>query len=208
MAAAYARPCARTYATRRLGGTRGCACAFGDRIGRARARAVLGDRRQPAAGETVVRAGQPRHRGGRRVRADRRDGFSPRWWRSPATTRSTWSCPGRRRRWSPASPMRWRRPASPAAARAMAAAQLEGSKTFTKEICRRRRHPDREVGAVRGRRGRARIRPPPRRADRGQGRRPRRRQGRRGRRDRGRGAGRDRSDHGTAARSAKRAPPW
>ena len=49
--------------------------------------------------------------------------------------RSISSCRGRRRRWSPGSPTRWRRPASPAAARRAAAARLEGSKSFAKEIC-------------------------------------------------------------------------
>ena len=38
----------------------------GGRVGRARARAVLGDRGEPAADEAVVRAGQSRHRRGRR----------------------------------------------------------------------------------------------------------------------------------------------
>ena len=47
--------------------------------------------------------------------------------------------------------------ASPAAGRRAAAARLEGSKSFTKEICRRRRHPDRAVGALRRRRGGART---------------------------------------------------
>ena len=89
-----------------------------------------------------------------------------------------------------------------------AAAQLEGSKTFTKETLRRRRHPHRALGALRRRRRRARIRPPPRRADRGEGRRPGRRQGRRGGRHRGRGAGRDRRHHGGSAHSARPGARW
>ena len=97
---------------------------------------MLGARRQPAADEAVVRAGQPRHR--RRWRNASTIGaldIADAGRASRRTTRSTWWCPGRRRRWSPASPTRWRRPASPAAARRAAAARLEGSKTFTKEIC-------------------------------------------------------------------------
>ena len=88
----------------------------------------------------------------------------------------------RRRRWWPASPTRWPRPASPAAGRAAAAARLEGSKAFTKELCDEAGIPtarwERFDDAGRG----ARVRPPPRRADRGQGGRARRRQGRRRRR--------------------------
>ena len=107
----------------------------GGRIGRARARAVLGARRQPAADQAVVRAGQPRHRRGGRMRADRRARYRRAGGLRRRTTRSTWSSRARRRRWSPASPMRWKPPASPAAARPRAAARLEGSKTFAKEIC-------------------------------------------------------------------------
>ncbi len=60
---------------------------------------------------------------------------SPRWWRSRATTRSIWWCPGRRRRWSPASPTRWAPAGIACCGPTAAAAQLEGSKSFTKEIC-------------------------------------------------------------------------
>ena len=74
--------------------------------------------------------------------------------------------------------------ASRCSGRRSAAAQLEGSKGFTKDLCARVRHPDRRLCAA------STTRPPPRpiwrtqsAAHRGQGRRARRRQGRRHRRD-------------------------
>ena len=52
-----------------------------------------------------------------------------------ATTRSIWWCPGRRRRWWPASPTRWALAGIACCGPSAAAARLEGSKSFTKEIC-------------------------------------------------------------------------
>ena len=113
-------------------------------------------------------------------------GHSPPWSPSRRTMRSTWWSPAPRRRWSPASPTRWRRRASPARPIARRGA-ARGQQGLHQGDVRRGRHPHRAVGAVR-RRGRgARVRPPPRRADRGEGRRAGRRQGRGGGRDRGRG---------------------
>ena len=91
---------------------------------------------------------------------------------------SSWSA--RRRRWSPASSTISRPPASRRSGRRKAAAQLEGSKGFTKDLCRRIRHPDRRLRALH-------AMPQPAkayvaragRADRRQGRRACRRQGRR-----------------------------
>ena len=60
--------------------------------------------------------------------------FAP-WWPSRRTTRSTLSFPAPRRRWSPASATRWRPPAIPCIGPSREAARLEGSKTFTKELC-------------------------------------------------------------------------
>ena len=53
----------------------------------------------------------------------------------PATTQSTWWSPARKRRWSPASPTRMEAAGIACCGPTAAAAQLEGSKTFTKEIC-------------------------------------------------------------------------
>jgi phosphoribosylamine--glycine ligase len=50
--------------------------------------------------------------------------------------RSTWSSSGPRRRWSPASPMRCAARAFAVFGPSAAAAQLEGSKGFTKDLCR------------------------------------------------------------------------
>ena len=154
-------------------------------------------RRQSAADQTVVRARQSRHRPGRRNACRSACSTFPRWSPSRRTTRSTWWCRVRKRHWSPASPTRWR-PRHRLLRSLAAAAQLEGSKTFTKEICDAAGIPTAHVGALRGRRSRPRIRPPPRRADRGEGRRAGGRQGRGGRHHRSRGAGRDRRHDGRA----------
>ena len=102
----------------------------------------------------------------------------------------------------------WPRPGCAAAGPTAAAAQLEGSKTFTKEIAdaagiptaRWERFDDPAAA-------RAYIRAAGR-ADRGQGRWARRRQGRGGRGDRGRGRGRHRRHHGDRRASATPAPRW
>ena len=56
---------------------------------------------------------------------------------SAGTRRSISSWSGRKRRWSPASPTICAPPASASSARRKAAAQLEGSKGFTKDLCAR-----------------------------------------------------------------------
>ena len=105
-----------------------------------------------------------------------------------AQRRSTSSWSGRRRRWSRAGRRSRARPASRSSGRRKAAAQLEGSKGFTKDLCTRTtsRPPptSRFTDAADAKAYHARAG----RADRGQGRRARRRQGRRGREDSGRGA--------------------
>ena len=75
-------------------------------------------------------------------------------------------------------------------------------------IVRRRRHSDRAMGTLRRRGSRARIRSPPRCANRGEGRRIGGGQGRRGGGDRGGSAGSDRCDDAGTVRSAMRARPW
>ena len=84
------------------------------------------------------------------------------------------------------------------------AAQLEGSKGFTKELCTRVRHSDRRLWPLHQRRRRAGLCPRARRADRGQGRRARRRQGRRRRHDLARGRGRHRHDVRRRVRRGRR----
>ena len=79
-----------------------------------------------------------------------------------------------------------------------AAARLEGSKSFAKEVCDAARHPDRELGALHRGRGGAGIRAQAGRADRGQGRWAGGGEGRGGGGHRGRGAGGDRRDDGGA----------
>ena len=105
---------------------------------------------------------------------------------SAARTGSALWSSGPRRRWSQASPTTSRRKASRCSGRRKAAAQLEGSKGFTKDLCARARHSDRRLRPLRrcacgqGLSGGAEA------ADRHQGRRARRRQGRDHRRDQGR----------------------
>ena len=124
----------------------------------------------------------------------------------PRAARSTWSCRARRRRWSPGWPTRWRTAGIHCCGPSPAAAQLEGSKAFTKELCDEAGIPTALLGALhRPGRG-ARLRPPPRRADRGQGGRPRRRQGRRRGRDRGRGRGGGARDDAGPQSSARPGP--
>ena len=82
------------------------------------------------------RAGQSRHRAlgrnaSRSIPAILRQSSSS---RRPA--RSTWSSSARKRRWSPASPMRFATPGFAVFGPSAAAAQLEGSKGFTKDLCR------------------------------------------------------------------------
>ena len=87
-----------------------------------------------------------------------------------------------------------------------AAAALEGSKGFTKDLCARERHPDRRLSPLhRCRRGQGLYRRA-RRADRGQGRRAGRRQGRHRRRDprRGRRRGRRGARSGTFGAAGRR----
>ena len=127
--------------------------------------------------------------------------ISRRWSPSPPPTRSIWWCPARRRRWSPASPTPWGgrhrllRPLGGGGA-------TRGQQDLHQGAVRRRRHSDRAMGALRRRPGRTRLRPPPRRADGGQGRRAGGRQGRGGGRQRRRGRGRDRRLHGAGRASA------
>ena len=148
-------------------------------------------RRSRARPVTCPARRRRRHRGGRRARATpaspqvgehapRRRRWtrrpSPRWPRLRPST-SSWSAP--RCRWSPGSP-------TPCAPRGIAcfgpsaaAAQLEGSKAFAKQVMAEAGVPDRDGPRLhdrrRGRRGPRPVRRPLRR----QGRRARRRQGRR-----------------------------
>ena len=153
----------------------------GDRIGWARTRLVLGTRRQPAADKTVVRAGQSRHRPGRRMRPDRRArlpgaGCLRAGQRDRPCGARTGGAAGRRHH----------RRHGGRRHRLLRAIARSGATRRQQDLhqgaLRRRRHPHRAVGALRRRRSGARIRPPPRRADRGEGRRAGGRQGRRGRR--------------------------
>ena len=92
------------------------------------------------------------------------------------------------RRWSPA----WRTPSPPPASRCSGrrkeAAQLEGSKGFTKELCRRHNIPTAAYERFTELRQGRGLHQEAGRADRGEGRRPRRRQGRDRGRDRRAGA--------------------
>ena len=119
----------------------------------------------------------------RRVPARRR----PRWRsRASAASTSWWWAP--RRRWWPGWWTSSRRPASPRSAPRKAAARIEGSKAYAKELMKRRRRADRLArGLPRPRRG---GRPPGLRLLPGgaEGRRAGRRQGRDHRRRRARGA--------------------
>ena len=118
-------------------------------------------------------------RGARRVRAGQRDRPGGAW---PGGAAGRWHhrCDGGRRH-----------PLHRSVARRRATRRQQG---VHQGIVRRGRHSDGPVGALRRCGGGARIRPPPRRADRGEGGRPGGRQGRRGGGDRSRGAGGDRRD--------------
>ena len=102
---------------------------------------------------------------------------SPRW---PPNSAPNWSSSAPRRRSSRASPTPCARRASPASARPAAAAQLEGSKAFAKDVMARGGHPDRGGPGLHDRRRGGRRAGRVRAAVRGQGRRARGRQGRRG----------------------------
>ena len=90
----------------------------------------------PLTDRLYLRARQCRHRPRSRMRRARcrrpRRGDRVLPQRTPST--SSWSA--RKRRSAPALSMIWKRPASRRSARAAAAAQLEGSKGFTKDLCR------------------------------------------------------------------------
>ena len=73
--------------------------------------------RDPGVAEVHAAPGQPRHRRGRDAARRRRDGPGARWPRWPPRSAPTWSSSVRRRRWSPVSPTRCARRASPASAR-------------------------------------------------------------------------------------------
>ena len=126
-----------------------------DRFRRPRARAGLGDLGQPAAGQALLRAGQRRHRRGGRVRRPRH--------RRPCRHHPLllengidFVVVG------PEAPLVAGLADDLAAARikvfgpSKAAAQLEGSKGFTKDFCARVRHPDRRLRPLHGRRRGAR----------------------------------------------------
>ena len=125
-------------------------------------------------------AGHPRRRRGRRP--------------LPSKTRSILSSSGPRRRWPQASPTGCARRAFWCFGPSQAAAELEASKRFTKEICDACGAPTAawarftEAAAAQG------LYPGAGRADRGQGRRAGRRQGRDRGDDGGRGAGGGRRD--------------
>ena len=106
-----------------------------DRLGRARACAGLEARLEPALRASVHRARQPRH--GAMRHESRARGRRSRGGRGgcPSRSGSISSSSGRRRRSLPASSTISRRRASRRSGRAAAAAQLEGSKAFTKELC-------------------------------------------------------------------------
>ena len=176
------------------------------RFRRPRARAGLGDVGKPAARRSsIARRAMP---------ASPR---SPSAWRSmwPTTPPSSRFCREQRhrpRRHRPGGAAGGRPRRRSRAARikvfgpSKAAAQLEGSKGFTKDLCREFGIPT----AAYGRFTDARARPRPiwraqKLPDRRQGRRPRRRQGRDHRRDAGGGRGR-RSTPASPARSAPPAP--
>ena len=88
------------------------------RFRRPRTRSRMEDRRVPAADQTVVRAGQCRHRAGSRMRGDRyrRSSGGDRFLQDATPSISSWSA--RRRRSRPASSTISRRPASRRSGRA------------------------------------------------------------------------------------------
>ena len=124
----------------------------------------------PLLTQALVRPGQPGHRRDRGKRADAHGETSPASSTSPRTRRSTSSSPDPRRRWWPASPMRWRRAGIACCGPSAAAAQLEGSKKFTKEVCDAAGIPTARWERFDPCAGGPRLYPRPRRADRGQGR--------------------------------------
>ena len=83
----------------------------------------------------LVRAGQCRHRRGRRPASRSTSSTATRCWPSPARTTSTSWWSGPRRRWSRAWPTSCAAAGIAAFGPGRAAARLEGSKAFTKEIC-------------------------------------------------------------------------
>ena len=158
------------------------------RVRRARARACLGDLRQPAARRALLRARQCRHRA-----------------RSPSASTSTSTDHAAVVRFSrehdialvvigPEAPLVAGLADDLAAARikvfgpSKAAAQLEGSKGFTKDLCREHGIPTARLRPLLGRKVGEGVSRKPADPDRRQGRRPRRRQGRGDRRDVGAGA--------------------
>ena len=153
------------------------------RFRRPRTRAGVEDRGFAAADQAVVRAGQCRHRPGSRMRRARyrRPCGGDRFLQS--ATRSIWSWSGRRRRSRPGSST-----ISPAAGikafgPSKQAAQLEGSKGFTKDLCSEFGIPTGAYGRFTNADDGAGLCPRAGRADRGQGRRACRRQGRGGGQD-------------------------
>ena len=141
-----------------------------------RSRGGLGNRR--AAAKLYRRAGQSGHRALGRVRRHRpvRSGAVVELAREQAA--STWSWSGPKRRWSPGSPTRCARPAFAVFGPSAAAAQLEGSKGFTKDLCRANGIPTADYVRVERAADAHAALEPLRRAGRDQGRRARRGQGR------------------------------
>ena len=178
----------------------------GRRLGRARACARLGDCRLAPGRPALLRAGQCRDRRGGGMRADSRDRHRGACRVLPAGTRSISSSSARRRRWSPGWSTRSKPPGIAAFGPSAAAAALEGSKAFMKDLCARAGIPTaayrrfRDAGGGQGLYRRAR------RADRGQGRRARRRQGRHRRRRPRRGPPRRSTRRWASAGSAPPAP--
>ena len=88
----------------------------------------------PSVDRVLIGARQPRHGTGGPQPPRRRRGRGGRRRAGRATTASTWSSSGRRHRWSRASPTRWREAGIACFGPSAAAAELEGSKAFAKEI--------------------------------------------------------------------------
>ena len=144
----------------------------------------LGDRRLAAARPALLRAGQSRHRAKTRPACRSPRPTSPASSLSAGARRSISSWSGPRRRWSLGLVDRLEAAGIAAFGPTAAAAQLEGSKGFTKDLCARHDIPTaayrRFTDAAAAKAYVARAG----RADRGQGRRARRRQGRHRRRRR------------------------
>ena len=148
--------------------------------GRAGARSRARPRRRSRRPASDRGPGQPRHRAGRRAARRRRRPTRPPSRRSPSRSAPTSSWSARRRRWSPGVADAVRAKGIACFGPSAAAARLEGSKAFAKEVMAAAGVPTARAYACTDadeRRARAgRVRP----AVRGEERRTRRRQGRRG----------------------------